>query len=175
MKWIQFPLTSYFSPWSFTIWHAHPPYDRSISFSTDHLKLTESNSSTKKIKLISMNNSQTVAHKSWVARCFPSTPGFGCNNLYNFDGFNLSLPVKLPQRFLTPWSTLRFLILQINYFQFTCMLVWSYVLPHNPHLYIDIVEENLSKPGFKQRNFDLTTIPHFPTWNIGLNLHPNFF
>ena len=37
------------------------------------------------------------------------------------------------------------------------------VLPHNPHLNLDIVEENLSKSGFKQKNFNLTIFPHSPT------------
>ena len=65
--------------------------------------------------------------------------------------------------------SLKFLILQINYFKFPCILDCSYefcvikVLPHNPHLNLHIVEENLSKRGFKQRNFNLTTLPHSPT------------
>ena len=60
------------------------------------------------------------------------------------------------------------LILQINYFKFPCILACSYefraikVLPHNPHLNLDIVEENLSKPGFRQRNCNLTTHPPIP-------------
>ena len=69
VKWAQFPLTSYFSPWRFTIWHAQPPYDHSFSFPTDHLKQSNFNSSTKKISLTSVTNSQAVVHKSWVARC----------------------------------------------------------------------------------------------------------
>ena len=86
----QFPQTSQFSLWSATIWHAHPPYDRSISLPTDHLRRTNSNSCTKKIRLASVTNSQAVANNSRVARCSPSTRGFSCNNLHNFHGFNHS-------------------------------------------------------------------------------------
>ena len=194
VKWAQFPLTSYFSPWRFTIWHAQPPYDHSFSFPTDHLKQSNFNSSTKKISLTSVTNSQAVVHKSWVARCSLSTPGFSCNNVHNFHGFNQSLPVYSPQVFLTPCSTINFLSLQINYFKFPCILACSYqfcaikVLSHYPHLNLDIVEENLSMPGFGQRNCDITTLTHSPTptpihwltsetetWNIGLNLHLHFF
>ena len=63
VKWVQFPLTSYFSPWSVTMWHAHPSYDHGLSFPTGYLKRTNSNSSTKKIRLASVTNSQAVAHK----------------------------------------------------------------------------------------------------------------
>ena len=53
-----------------------------------------------------------------------------------------------------------------------CILACSYefcaikVLPHNLHLNLDIVEENLSKPGFRQRSFNLTTLSHSPTLHI---------
>ena len=49
------------------------------------------------------------------------------------------------------------------------MLACSYefhaikVLPHNPHLNLDIVQKNLSKPGFRQINFNLTPFPHSNT------------
>ena len=45
---------------------------------------------------------------------------------------------------ITPCSTLKFLILQINYFKLLCIVACSYeicaikVLPHNPHLHLDI-------------------------------------
>ena len=147
------------------MWHAHPPYDRSISFPTDHVKLINCNSSNKKIRLTSVTNSQTDAHKSWVARCSPSTPGFSCNNLHNFRGLNHSHSQSSHHKD----SSLPALNPSINYFKFPCILACSYefraikVLPHNPHLNLDIVEENLSKPGFRQRNFNLTTLPHSPT------------
>ena len=84
------PIDVLFSPSVVTIWYTHRPYDCSISFPTDPLKWTNSNSSTKKIRLKSVANNQDVAHKSWVTRCFRSTPGFICNNLPNFHGFNHS-------------------------------------------------------------------------------------
>ena len=90
IKWFQFPLTSYFSPWSVTLWNADLLYDRSFSVPTNHLKQTNINSSTKKIRLTSATNRQAVAHKSRLARYFPSTPGFSCKNLHNFHGFNHS-------------------------------------------------------------------------------------
>ena len=68
--------------------------------------------------------------------------------------------------------TLMFLILQINYFKFPCILACSYefhaikVLQNKPHLDLDIAEENLSKPGFKQKNFSLTTFSNSPTATI---------
>ena len=108
-QWAQFPLTFHFSHWSVTIWHLHPPYDRSISCPTDHLKRTNTNSSTRKIRLTSVTKSQVVAHKSWVGRCFPSTPVFSCNNLHNFHALNHSHS----QCIFTRCSTLKFLILQI--------------------------------------------------------------
>ena len=120
VKWAQLPLTSYFSPWRFTVWHAHPPYDHSFSFPTDHLRRSNFNSSSKKINRTSVTNSQAVVHKSWVARCSRSTPGFSCNNLRNFHGFTQPFPVYSAQGFLTPCSTIKFLILQINYFKFPC-------------------------------------------------------
>ena len=83
MKWVLFPLTSNFSPWSVTTWCTHSPYNRHISCPVDHQKETKSNSSTRKI-------SQAVAHKSWVERCSPSTTGFSCNNFHNLYGFNHS-------------------------------------------------------------------------------------
>ena len=55
-----------------------------------HLKWTKSNFPTKKIRLISVTNSQAVVHKSWVARCSHSTLGFSGNNLRNFHSFNHS-------------------------------------------------------------------------------------
>ena len=69
-------------------------------------------------------------------------------------------------RFLTPCSNLKFLILQINCFKFPCILACNYefraikIVPNKPYLNIDIVEENLSNPGFIQRNINLTTLPH---------------
>ena len=169
MKWVQLPLTSYFPPWSVTIWHAHPSFDCSISLPTDHLKRTNSNSATKKIRLTSVTNSQEVAHKNWVARCSPGTPEFSCNILHNFNSFNHSYYQSSHYKDFSLPAPLSSLILQINYFKFPCILACSYefraieVLPHNQHLNLDINEENLSKPGFKQRNFNLTTLPHFPT------------
>ena len=74
-------------------------------------------------------------------------------------------PSLVTQGFLTPCFTLKFLILQTNYFEFPCILACSYefraikVLPHHPHLNLDIVEENLSKPGFRQINFNLPNSP----------------
>ena len=78
----------------FFTWKSHnttrPPSLWLQHCSTDHLKWTNSNSSTMKIWVTSMTNSQAVAHKSWVARCSPSTPGFSCNNLQNIHGFSHS-------------------------------------------------------------------------------------
>ena len=166
VKWAQFPLTSYFLPWRFTIWHAQPPYDHSFSFATDHLKPSNSNSSSKKISLTSLANSEAVVHKSWVARCFLSTPRVSCNNLHKFRGFNQSLPLYSPQVFLTPCCTIKFLILQTNYFKFPCILPCIYefraikVLPHYPHLNLDIVEENLSCLALHK---EILALPHSHT------------
>ena len=180
-------MTSYFSPWSVTIWHAHPPYDHNISFPTDNLKRTNSDPSTKKIRLTSVANSQAAAYKNWVARCSSSTPGFSCKNLHNIHGFNHSHSQLIHHKdFPLPASLL---ILEIIYFKFPCILACSYefcsikVLPHNLCLNFDIIQENLSKSGFRQRNFNLTTFPRSPhwlkpeteTWNIGLHLHLHLF
>ena len=145
----------------------YPPYDRSISFPTDHLKWTTSCSSTKKIGLINVTNSWACTHKSWVARCSPSTLGFSCNNLINLHGFYRSHSQSSHHKdFPFPAPLSGIVILQINYFKFPCTLACSYefcaikVLPHNPYLNFDIVEKNLSKPGFRQRNCNLNTLPH---------------
>ena len=71
-------------------WDAHLLYNQSISCPAEQLKLTNSNSSTRKIRLTNVINSQAVAHKSWVARCSPNTTGFNGENLHNFHYFNHS-------------------------------------------------------------------------------------
>ena len=56
----------------------------------NHLKQTNRNTSTRKIKLTSVTNNQAVAHKSWVEIFSTSTPKFSRNNLHNCHGFNRS-------------------------------------------------------------------------------------
>ena len=99
MKWVQFPLTSYFFPWSVTMWPTHPPYNWSISCPSDNLKRTNSNSSTRKIRLTSVTNSQAAVHKSWVTSCSSSAPEFSCNNLDNCHCFNHSQSLSIQHKY----------------------------------------------------------------------------
>ena len=132
-----------------------------------------------------MTNSQEVSHKSWVARCSPSNPGLSCHNLHNFHGFNHSHSQSSHHKDFS----LPALLSSFESFKIACIYEFRAikVLPHNLHLNLDIVEKNLPKPGFRQKNFNLTTLPHSHTiplphpshwlksdtekWNIGLNLH----
>ena len=97
-------------------WDCHIPYDCNISCPMGRLKRTNNNSSTMKIRLTSVTNSQAVSHKSWVARCSLSTLGFIHNKLHNFHGFNhshsqsshhkdLSLPAPLSNTLSCQWIT----------------------------------------------------------------------
>ena len=142
------------------------------TLTTEHLKRSNSNSSIRKIRLTIVTNTQAVAHKSWVARCFPSTPGCSCNNLHNFHGFNhshslsshhkdFSLPVLLAS--FNPSNNLLKISLHIS---LRLSIHATKVLPYNLHLKLDIVEENLSNPGFRQGNLNLITLPHSPTPSI---------
>ena len=147
-------MTSNFSTWSVTIWHTHSPYDRNIYCPLYHLKRTNSNSSTRKLRLKSVTNGQVVAHKSWVAKFFPSTPGFSRSNLHN-------LPIPLQSCDL--WVVVnenpdgkKKLASRYEFHLIT-------VLPHNSHLKLDLVMEKLFTPRFRQRNLNLTILLHFPT------------
>ena len=145
IKWVQIPLTSCFSPWSLTVWHDQPHYGSSNYFPTDHLKQANSNSYTMKIRLTSVTISQGVAQKSWVAtRASLALWGLAVITCTISMALTKVIPSLVAAR-ITPCSTLKFLILQINYFKLLCILACSYeicaikVLPHNPHLHLDIV------------------------------------
>ena len=141
MKWVQFhwhPFTLKFHNTTL-----HPPYNCSISYPTDHLKRTNSNSSTRKIRLKIVTNSQAAAHKSWVGRCSPSNPGFSCNNFHNFHGFNHShsecsylkdFYFLLHFQVFDPSNKLLKIVLHIS------LQLWIHatkVLPRNPYLRLE--------------------------------------
>ena len=109
----------------------------------DHLKRTNSDSSTKKIRLTSVTNSHAAAHKSWVARCFSRTPGFSFNSFHNFHGISHSTPSLVTTRishFLLHFQVFNPLNKLLKTSVHISLQLWihaSKVLPHNPHLRLE--------------------------------------
>ena len=88
---------------------SHLTFDYSISCPTDNIKLINNNSSTTRLWLTRMINSQTVAYKIWVVRCSPSDPVFSQSRFMNLR--RIIPPLGLDKKM---FNSPRFLIPLIN-------------------------------------------------------------
>ena len=144
----------------------------------DHLKWINSSSSIGKARLTSVTNKQVVANKSWVAGCYLSTPGFSCNNLHNFHGFNRNHRLVttsisdslLHSQVFNPSNKLFKISLQLwipCYQRLTTQPIKYW------HSWGESFQPWVTLPRSPTLSFPPLT-PETDIWNIDINLHPHF-